>query len=306
MIVVGKTGWIAGCLAVAIAGLVVAAESRSLLREVKRNTVDSFKWNPLSKGGSYEMVLNVTNIDESALFKVPSANCTADGGESWNFTEGPRNADFTNLIQSAESSEDGKPYKPIFRGAFEGKGGGVKGGQGGGAPAWKLEGEYDVPKVELKAVIFTSDHGVLRDYNSDFNGSGVTVYSPRGWVKGGANNPVSHTRQTNVSVNVVVCAQPAGVNLSLNGTCAIPGLSFPSTAFVSTGSDQSVPVTSSQTLLRMVDIPNTSVSWAVNTQVVRPIQSDHRDLIRSMSPAAILGRGQPRNGSTMFARRRCL
>jgi len=120
-----------------------------------------------------------------------------------------------------------------------------------------------VVKVELKSLTFTSDHGVLTDYNSAFDGSGGIVYSPGGWVKGGANNPVSHTRYTNVSVNVVVCAQPAGVSLQLAGTCVVPGLSFSNTTFASTGLDQSVPLTSSQTLLRMVDVLNESISWNV-------------------------------------------
>ncbi len=117
-------------------------------------------------------------------------------------------------------------------------------------------------KLDLKSITFTSDHGVLTDYNSDFDGSGGTVYSPRGWVKGGANNPISHTRYTNVSINAVVSAQPAGMNLSLRGTGELPGLSFPKTGFVSTGSDQTVPLTSTLPLRRLVDIVDENISWS--------------------------------------------
>jgi hypothetical protein len=186
-----------------MAGLVVAAESRSLLREVKRNTVSSFKWNPLSKGSSYEMVLNVTNIDESALFKVPSANCTADGGESWNFTEGPRNADFTNLIQSAESSEDGKPYKPRFRGAFEGKGGGVKDGQGGGAPTWKLNGEYDVIKVVIHPSEINAFEGLDSEpFTCEVHPTNANVTSYR-WLSGASNGAWSASAGNNPTLDYI-------------------------------------------------------------------------------------------------------
>lgn len=144
---------------------------------------------------------------------------------------------------------------------------------------WCVAGVYSAPnpmsnaeaptiQVVLKSVVFTSDHGVLTDYNSSFNGSGGTVYTPRGWVKGwwltgGANNPVSHTRGQKVTVNVVVSAKPAGMNLSLSGTGTAPGLSFPSTPFLSTSSDQSVLLTSSQALQQRVDVLNQSVSWTV-------------------------------------------
>lgn len=146
----GKAVWIVGCLAVAMVGIVVAAESRSLLREVKRGTADSFTWNPLCKNSPYEMVLNVTNTDDR-VFKVPSAKWAEDGGGGWKITlENTSNVDFQKPIPNAEPKEDGKPYKPKFRGEFEGKGGGVKGGHGDGAPTWNLEGEYDVLKVDIE------------------------------------------------------------------------------------------------------------------------------------------------------------
>lgn len=140
-IVGGKAVWIAGCLAAAMAGIVVAAEIRTQQKDVVAGTRDSFKWNPLCKDSPYDMVLNVDNTDRRD-FKVPSASGAGDGGANWTVTlEDTRNADFQKPIPSAEPKEDGKPYKPRFKGAFEGNGGGVKNGRGGGAPEWNLEGE---------------------------------------------------------------------------------------------------------------------------------------------------------------------
>ena len=115
----------------------------------------------------------------------------------------------------------------------------------------------------INEVDFTSDPGVLTDYNTDYSGSGGTVYSPRGWVNGGANNPITHTQGQSVSINATVCVQPSGVAFNLTGTGPIGALSFQQTGLTSTGTNQSVAMTSNGTLAAQIDILNDSISWSV-------------------------------------------
>ncbi|MFC1461382.1 hypothetical protein ACFLQR_02545 [Verrucomicrobiota bacterium] len=116
-------------------------------------------------------------------------------------------------------------------------------------------------QVNVKYLTFTSDHGVLTDYNTDFAGSGGTVYNPRGWQKDPAtNNPISHTQGETISANAGVCGKPPGKSCTLKGDGA-GALNFPKTGFTSTGSDQAVPVTASTNLDSKVDILDYSITW---------------------------------------------
>jgi hypothetical protein len=117
-----------------------------------------------------------------------------------------------------------------------------------------------VVKTEVKAVTFTSDHGVLTDYNTDFAGGGGTVYTPRGWQKNLAqNNPITHTQGVKVSANVTIKVEPTGVTFNLAGSGT--ALNFSTNGVVSTGADQILPVTSTAALAAQVDIINESVNW---------------------------------------------
>jgi hypothetical protein len=133
---------------------------------------------------------------------------------------------------------------------------------------------YDAPQsvtwtlyavgAEVKAVIFTSDHGVMTDWDSDYAGSGGTVYNPRGWRKTPpANNPISHTKGLNISANVVICVQPAGVSFTLDGDGPVTALDFSAGGQTSTGSDQTISVTSTGPLEAKVYTTGGSIVWTI-------------------------------------------
>ena len=121
-----------------------------------------------------------------------------------------------------------------------------------------------VVKVELKSVIFTSDHGLLTDYNSNYTGSGGTVYNPRGWTETGTNNPISHTKGTNISANVKLCIQPTGLGYNLTGDGFVQYLSFHTNGVTSSGSDQALALVADTNLPVKVDVINHSINWSVN------------------------------------------
>ncbi len=58
-----------------------------------------------------------------------------------------------------------------------------------------------VVKIELKKLTFKTDHGLMRDNNSDYTASG-TVFSKPDWTDAGKNNPISHTMSQNVGVEL--------------------------------------------------------------------------------------------------------
>lgn len=117
--------------------------------------------------------------------------------------------------------------------------------------------------AEVKSVIFTSDHGLLRDYVPATNSG--DLFSPRGWRKDpAANNPISQTMNTSLVANVVICVKPAGVTYSLESTvsnfCAL-ALSAGSAA--STGSDQTLTATSYVVLPDCVFVDEDSTVWTL-------------------------------------------
>ena len=119
-----------------------------------------------------------------------------------------------------------------------------------------------VIKVEVKSVTFTSDHGALTDYNTDYAGAGGTVYDPRGWQKvPPKNNPITHEKGQTVSANVTVKVEPSGMVYELHGDSDLSALDFSKTGQTSTGADQTISVTGGS-LEGNVDILEKSISWS--------------------------------------------
>ncbi|MBU1695035.1 MAG: hypothetical protein KKC51_13890 [Verrucomicrobia bacterium] len=152
---------------------------------------------------------------------------------------GPTNwADVTNFL-GAGVSED-KVYKGDYR-AF-----------------------YELALGSIQKVAFTSDHGVLTDYNTDYAGSGGTVYNPRGWIKGGKNNPITHVKDSKITVDVTLCVKPAGLYYDLTGDGPIGALDFHKSGLTSSGSNQTFTITSEEKLPAQIDVLDDSISWSID------------------------------------------
>jgi len=123
---------------------------------------------------------------------------------------------------------------------------------------------FTVIKVEIKKVEFTSDHGVLTNYNTDYAGSGGTLYNPRGWVKNGANNPITHVKDSKITANVTYRGEPSGITFDLTGDGPIGALDFRKTGLISSGSDQTVSITSDASIPPQVDVLEERVNWSIS------------------------------------------
>jgi uncharacterized cupin superfamily protein len=99
-----------------------------------------------------------------------------------------------------------------------------------------------VVRVELKSVIFTSDHGVLRENAQDLFSSTGPLYAPRGYHKTPyCSNPITHTKGEKLRANVCVKVEPSRVNFELIGDGSMGALNFRKIDLESTGEDQVIP-----------------------------------------------------------------
>ena len=152
-------------------------------------------------------------------------------------------------------------------------------------------------KVEVKKVVFSSDHGVLTDYNATYAGSGGSVYTPRGWVKNGENNPITHRQGQKITANVTVCVQPSGLKFNINGSSDVGALIFSKPGLISNGGDQTISIESAFPLSSSVDVLNGRVGWSF---VV-----DHQDEVYTInggvsgSHKIYVTRGTPGSGPTL-------
>lgn len=119
----------------------------------------------------------------------------------------------------------------------------------------------DVPVAEvvIDNVTFTSDHGVLRDYNDDFESGGVPFGEAEWWSMGPAF-PITHTMDSPVSASVRVLGRPG--NYRLRGRSLTQ--TFEETPFsIGASGIENVPVTSTTSLPRKIFKSTLSIYWEV-------------------------------------------
>ena len=66
-----------------------------------------------------------------------------------------------------------------------------------------------VLRTDFKSITFTSDHGIMKDNNTDWTDSG-TVYGTPEWIRSPARNyPISHTKGAPIILTATVKVEPA-------------------------------------------------------------------------------------------------
>jgi hypothetical protein len=127
---------------------------------------------------------------------------------------------------------------------------------------WKEWDETDavrltVVSADLASVVFTSDHDVLRTWNTNFANAGTPqgLFVPTGWQKSPLiNNPVSHTKGGNVSCSVTVQVKPGGLQFNLSGDSQVAALDLGASGVTSTGGNQAVSVAGATPLQSAVGV----------------------------------------------------
>lgn len=117
--------------------------------------------------------------------------------------------------------------------------------------------------LPLKSIKFTSDHGLLKDNNTNWLYSG-SVVEPE-WVSDPLRNKsISQTKNTRLVADVTVNIAPAGTSFDLIGT----GINSNDTSFsqsgnISTGTDQVISVTADANLPNAVSQLDRYIIWKI-------------------------------------------
>ena len=158
--------------------------------------------------------------------------------------------------------------------------------------------DYKVVNVDLKSVKFTSDHGSLEDKTDDWEDSDSTYSEPE-WVDGDpdTNNPISHTWDTELTVDVTVEVSPSGLEFELIGDGPDDYVDFSKTGNTSTGSDQVVTITADAKLPVKIDTLAKSIDWSIK------IASSSIDIETSGQHKIYVTYGEPEESSVVTEKR---
>lgn len=102
----------------------------------------------------------------------------------------------------------------------------------------------------------------MGSHTADYKNGG-TLYAEPEWVKAGTSNPITHTKDANITVQVVVTVQPSGIPFTLEGSSADDFLTFDAVADTSTGTAQTVSLTSKGKLANEIKKVTGSIAWKV-------------------------------------------
>lgn len=158
--------------------------------------------------------------------------------------------------------------------------------------------EVAIVRADLESITFTSDHGILVNNDSDWTDSG-TPYGEPEWIKGTAiNNPITHTKNTKLTINVTVRVSPAGLAFDLIGTGA-NYMTFEKTGNTSSGADQTLSITANVNLPDHIATLSNEISWKI--KLIDPLNIEI-DLGKSGPHKIYLTYGTP-SGSVVTEKR---
>ena len=124
---------------------------------------------------------------------------------------------------------------------------------------------FTVVHFDVKKIEFVSDHGCLIDVVDNYANVNGNVLSPRGWVRDGENNPISHSKGKNIKIEATVIIQPSGLRYDLEGKGVSESLSFQANDLISTGNDQTLELTASVQLPAKIDRFSSEIKWGIST-----------------------------------------
>jgi len=129
--------------------------------------------------------------------------------------------------------------------------------------ASEVSKEITVYEVELKSVDFTSDHDLLLHNDANWSDTGTDYNEPEWKVSPSTNDPITHTMNTSLTVNVTVKVSPSGLSFDLIGDSPNNYVDFTKTGNTSTGADQTIPITANAALPYYIDTLEKSIDWTI-------------------------------------------
>lgn len=142
--------------------------------------------------------------------------------------------------------------------------------------------------LSLKSIKFTSDHGVMKDNNTNWANTG-NVLEPEWITTPLQNKSISQTRSTRLVADVTVNVGPTGKPFDLIGTGINgPDTSFKKTGNTSTGADQVITVTADANLPNVVSRLLRYIVWKIKTggkEIVAGFSGPHKIYVTYGSPS---------------------
>lgn len=129
--------------------------------------------------------------------------------------------------------------------------------------------------LDVRKVVFKTDHNVLRDYWTNYEGDGSSLFPLRGWEWYGTGEqpyvsyPVSHTKNTECKINVTYRVGPAGYEHFLEGFQSPPTdyLYFFKSGLTSTGDTlTTTEMTKSTPMINRIAVLPYTMIWKSGTQ----------------------------------------
>jgi len=141
--------------------------------------------------------------------------------------------------------------------------------QGLGTGGNKETEEKQFPGTVINSIAFTSDHGVMKDNDSDWSSSGSLFPQPEWSSAGGdiVSHPISHNKDSNinaeVSLNVLPLAAPAAP-IKLTGRSDVGFLNFEYSGTMHGGMGQTISMVSAGKLPNSITaIQDKYISWTM-------------------------------------------
>lgn len=129
--------------------------------------------------------------------------------------------------------------------------------------------------AKVVSLAFSSDHGKLKDNNTDWKNTGAVFTDPE-FTFGKPSKPISHTRNTEVAITVEIELYPQHLdprNYVIQGISSW-GLTFKSTESLK-GGKQSVKLVSAEKLPDKIVRLEGDIEWAIVHAAVGTIRADH-------------------------------
>jgi hypothetical protein len=143
-----------------------------------------------------------------------------------------------------------------------------------------------ISSIKIISIKFKSDHGVLKNYDADWDDGGV-LYSELEWTPSN-QYPVSHTMDSNIEIEVTIQVEPNNAcpeTGSLVGE-GPGGMKFEKSNFKFTPGKHTFSLTSTQKLEKKVQELNFSIQWKVEGISVSasPIQTQNTMFVTMGTP----------------------
>jgi len=138
--------------------------------------------------------------------------------------------------------------------------------------------------LQIEALQFKTDHGLIRDNVKDWTKSGTVVPAPEWKRTPPTNGPITHTRKKTIEADATFSVPMAGAetkSATAEGNARIESMSFKATAAESfgPGGEKTVGVKANEALPDLVGVVKAAIAWRAKAERYHPAGSSGPHLV---------------------------